>query len=73
MAEETSSVEGVLANFSTPVHPNIIREPTREGLIYIHRLINGNTASVVSNLRGGQHGHLAFKMTVKDYMEQTGF
>ena len=73
MAGETSSVEGFLANVPTLVHPNINREPTREGLINIHRLINGNTASVVSNLRGAQHGHLALIMTVKEYMEQTGF
>ena len=28
---------------------------------------------MVSNLKGGRHGHLALFMTAEDYMEQTGF
>ena len=53
MAGETSSVEGVLADFLKPILPKIYEEPTREGLIDLHRLISGNTASVASNLGGG--------------------
>ena len=28
---------------------------------------------MASNLRGGQHGHLALTMMAEEYMEQTGF
>ena len=42
-------------------------------MIEIHRLISGDAASMVSNLGGGQHGHLALTMTAEEYMEQTGF
>ena len=70
MAGETSSVEGVLADFLKPILPKIYEEPTREGLIDLHRLISGNTASVASNLGGGRHGHLTLTMTADEYMEQ---
>ena len=73
MAGATSSVDEFLADFPTLIIPNISIEPTREGLIEIHRLISGNVASMVSNLGGGQHGHLALTMTAEKYMEQTGF
>ena len=53
MVGTTSSVEVVLADFLTHILPKIGGEPTIEGLIEIHRLINGNAASVVSNLGGG--------------------
>ena len=58
-----SSVEGVLADFPTPILPKIGGEPTREGLIDIHRLISVNSASMASNIGGGLHGHLALTMT----------
>ena len=61
--EATSSIEGVLADFPTPILPKIGGEPTREGLIDIHRFISGNAASVASNIGGGLHGHLALTMT----------
>ena len=73
MAGAMSSVEGVLANFPTPILPNIGGEPTREVLIEIHRLISGNAASVALNIGGGRHGHLALTMTAEEYTEQTGF
>ena len=69
----TSSVEGFLADFLTPILPKIGREPTREGLIDIHRLISGNAAYMESNFRGGQHGHSTLTMTAEEYMEQTVF
>ena len=69
MAEATSSVEGVLADFPTPILPTIDGEPTREGLIGIHGLISGNAAFVASNLRGGRNGHLPLTMTAEEYME----
>ena len=65
MAGATTSVEGVLADFSTPIVPKIGGEPIREVLIQVHQLISGNAASVLSNLRGGWHLHLALKMTSK--------
>ena len=73
MSEATSSIEGLLADFPTPILPNIGGEPTREGLIKLHRLVSGNVASMLSNLRGGWHGHLTLKMASKEYAAQTGF
>ena len=73
MTGATSSVEGVLSDFPTPIHPKIDGEPTREGLIKIHLLISGNVVSVASNLQGIRHRHLALTMTAKEYMEYTGF
>ena len=69
MTGAASRIEGVLADFLTPILPKIGIEPTREGLIKIHRFISGNTASVASNLGGGRHKHLALTMTAKEYME----
>ena len=63
-----STVEGVLANFPTPILLNIARKSTREDLIYIHIIISANEASVVSNLRGGHHVHLNLTMAVEDYL-----
>ena len=67
----TNSVEGFLAYFLTPILPKIVGEPTRESLIKTHQLISGNAASMESNLRGGQQGHLVLTMTVEDYLDQT--
>ena len=36
MAWETTSVEGVCADFPTPTLPKILGEPAREGLIELH-------------------------------------
>ena len=63
MTGETRSAMGVLADFSTPILPNICRELTIEALIDLHQLVSGNAASMVSNLGGGRHGHLVLKMT----------
>ena len=71
MAGVTIRVKGVLAYFPTHILPNIGEEPTREGLIHLHRLVRGNVASVASNLGGGRHGHLALTITTEDYMEHT--
>ena len=73
MTGAMSSVEGFLADFPTPILPKINIEPTREGLINIHRLIGGNTEPVASNLRGGRPGHLTLMMTAGGCMEQTRF
>ena len=72
MVGATNSDKGVFTDSPTPILPNIVREPTRESLIKIHRLIGGNADSVASNLGGGQHGHLVLTMTVEDYLYQTG-
>ena len=64
MMGATSSVEGVLAYFQTPILPKIGREPTRKGLINIHRLISDNAASVASNFGGGRHRHLTMTMAL---------
>ena len=72
MSVATCSIEGVLADFPTPILPNIGGEPTREGLIEIHRLVSGNAAYVLSNLGGGRHGHLALTMTSEEYAAQKG-
>ena len=69
MAEETSSVKGVLMDIPTTILPKINRELTREQLIDIHQLISGNEAYVASNLGGGRHRHLALTMTAEEYME----
>ena len=73
MVGATSSGKGVLADLPTPILPKIGGETTREGLIKIHKLINGNVASVTSNIGGIQHRHLALTITSKEYTEQTGF
>ena len=73
MAGTTRSVEGILADFLTPILPNIGREPTIEVLIKLHRLISGNMVSVALNLVGGRRGNLMLTTTVEDYMAQTGY
>ena len=73
MAGATSSFEGVLSDFPTPILPKIDREPTIEGLINLHQLISENAASVASNLGGGGQEHLAMTMTVEEYRSQTVF
>ena len=47
-----TSTEEVLAELLTPVLPNIGGEPTRKGLIDLHRLISGDAASMSSNFEG---------------------
>ena len=73
MTGATSSVKRVLADFPIPILPKIDREPTKEGLIYLHQLVSGNVASALSNIVGGQHGHLAITMRYKEYRSQTVF
>ena len=73
MAGTMSILKGFLADLPTPFLPNIGGEPTREGLIKLHRLVSGNAASVSSNFLGGRNGHLALTMTSKEYAPQTGF
>ena len=73
MARSTTSVKGVLADFPTPILPNIGGEPTREALINLHQLVSGNVASVAPNLREFRHGHLALIMTAEEYMSQMGY
>ena len=73
MAGATSSVEGLLADFMTPILPKIGGEPTREGLIEVHQLISGSVASMPLNLGGSRYGYFAPEITDEEYMEQTGF
>ena len=73
MVGATRSVEGVFAEFPTPILPNIGGELTIEVLIKLNRLVSGNVVSMSSNLGGGWHGHLALKMTSDEYMVHTGF
>ena len=49
-------------NFPAHILPNIGGEPTRKILIDLNLLVSGNTASVASNLGGGQYGHIALTM-----------
>ena len=72
MAGATSSIEGKLADFPTPILPKIEGELTREGLINLHRLVGVNAASVASNLGGIRHGYLTMIMTAEEYKTQTG-
>ena len=71
MAGATGSVEGVLADLPTPIIPKIGGELAREVIIDLHQLVSGNTASIVSNLGGGQNGHLALTITRKKCMADT--
>ena len=73
MEGAASSVKEVFADYPTPIFPNIDRETTREGFIQIHQLISGNLMSVLSNLGGGWHIHLALTMTSKEYAAQKVF
>ena len=67
MVGVTISIEGVLADFLKPILPKISVEPTSEGLIKIHQLINGNTESKSSKLRGGGHRIFTLTMINEDY------
>ena len=71
MVGATISTKVFLMDFPTPINPKIGREPTREALIGLYRIISGNAAFVASNLRGGRHGHLTLMITAEEYMEQT--
>ena len=62
-----------IAELLTPILPKIVKEPTRESPIKIHRLISGNAVSVASNLGGGRHGYLALTMASEEYLDQTGY
>ena len=73
MLGETSTAEGVLADFLTPMLPNIGGEPTIEALIKLHMLISRNVASMIYDLRGGLHRHLTLTMTVYYYIVQKGY
>ena len=73
MMGATSSSEGVLADFPTPILPKIGGEPTIEGLIKLHQFVGENVSSVLSNLGGGRHKHLALMMTSKEYVTQRSF
>ena len=73
MAWATCIVKGVLTDFPTPILPNIDGEQTGEDLIYLHRLISINAATVASNIGGNWHGHHTMTMTYKEYMTQTGY
>ena len=73
MTGATSGVEGVLADFPTPTLQNIGGETTRETLINLHQLVSVNLASMVSNLGGGRHGHIALTMASKEYTAHTGY
>ena len=67
MAGATTSVEGFLADFLTPILPKIGGEPTREGLTKLQRLVSGNAVSLSLNLGEGRQRHLTLKITSKDY------
>ena len=69
----TGSVKGVFTDFLTPILLNSDREPTRKGLIDLHRFISGNAASLVSNLGGVRIRYIALMMTADDYRAHTGF
>ena len=71
MSVATYSFEGILADFLTSILPKIVREPTREAIINLHRLISGNALSGKSNLVEGHHGQLELMMTAEDYLSQT--
>ena len=73
MAWEIISGEGVLADFLTPILPEIGGEPTIEGLIDLHQLVSGNASSMASNLKRGRHRQLALTMTAEENKIQTGF
>ena len=66
MVGATSSVEGVLADFLTPILLNIGGEPIRERLINIHRLVSGSAASMALKLGGGRYGQLVLMITADE-------
>ena len=72
MSGHTTSVEGVMTEFPTPILPKIAREPTREALIELNRLLSSNAASVTYNLRGGIYAHLELAMAVDYYLIHMG-
>ena len=73
MAGVTSTVKGILADLLTPILLKIGGGSTREGVIKLHCLVSGNVASVLSNLGGGHHGHLALTIMKEEYTEETYF
>ena len=68
---EISSVDGVLADFSSPILPKIGGDLTREALIDLHQLISGNAAPMALNLRGDRNVHLTLTTIAEEYMAQT--
>ena len=71
MAESTSSIEGVLADFLASIIPKVVIEPTREALVDLHFILILNAASVASKLDRGHHGHLTLTMAVDEYLAHT--
>ena len=47
-------------------------QPNRSNLMEIHNNLWKNTASVHSNLGGGNHGSLAITIGAQDYLVQMG-
>ena len=73
MAGKPFSVKGLLADFLISILPKVGEERTREGLINLHRLVSGNTASMASNLGGGRRGYLALTIKSAEYTAHIGF
>ena len=50
--------------------PCIQYKPTRKQLIHLHKILCVNSATVPSNLGGGQNGHLVLMITLPEYNTQ---
>jgi hypothetical protein len=69
------SATDYIASFPTKTLPPIAdtrSRPTYASLRLAQTELNGNAASVHSNLGGGLHGHLALTLSDEDYLFETG-
>jgi len=70
MVTNSTSVDGITADFPHPILKKIHGEPTRKEIVELHKKLCENAAAVTSNLGGGKHGHLALILSDKDFLEE---
>ena len=67
-----SAIEGIINTFPHPTLARVHRIPDYRALRDTSLILNGNAASVPSNLGDGRNGHLFLTMTDVEYQRQTG-
>ena len=67
-----STIDKIIDSFPHPTIPKITGRPCYETLKPMHRKINANTASIFTNLGGGQHGYLGTTTKPGYYQTLTG-
>ena len=67
-----STIDKIIDSFPHPTIPKITGRPCYETLKAMHRKLNANTASIATNLGGGQHGYLGTTTQPGYYQTLTG-